>query len=172
MASQPVKHARGVKLLIMVGQADGPPETFVAFCTINAARSVVGEAATNDFNIPDCLDPDAMGWLAREKVSLSYSAQGAGILNTPDVQEFTDWLADPLPRNCQIIVDVPAADGGVVFAGAFHLTRFEITGDRGSKMEATLNLVSDGEITVTATAAVLEAAASPSTSKSKATEAA
>ena len=97
MASTPVKYARGVKLLIMVGQADGPPETFVAFCTINAARSVVGEAATNDFNIPDCEDPDKMGWLAREKVSLSYSAQGAGILNTPDVQEFADWLASMNP---------------------------------------------------------------------------
>jgi tail tube protein len=154
MASTPVKYARGVKLLIMVGQADGPPETFVAFCTINAARSVVGEAATNDFNIPDCEDPDKMGWLVSEKVSLRYTAQGAGILNTPDVQEFADWLADPNPRNCQIIVDVPAVDGGVVFAGQFHLTHFEITGDRGSKMEATVNLISNGEVTVTAAAAL------------------
>jgi len=154
MASAPIKHARGVKLLIMVGQADGPPETFVAFCTVNAARSVAGDAATNDFNIPDCEDPDKMGWLAREKVSLSYSAQGAGILNTPDVQEFADWLADPLSRNCQIVVDVPAADGGVIFAGLFHLTHFEITGDRGAKMEATINLISDGEIIVTAVAAL------------------
>jgi hypothetical protein len=154
MASTPVKYARGVKLLIMVGQADGPPETYVAFCTVNAARSVTGDAATNDFNIPDCEDPDALGWLVREKVSLSYAAQGAGILNTPDVQEFADWLADPNSRNCQIIVDVPAADGGVVFAGPFHLTHFEITGDRGAKMEATINLISDGEITVTATTAL------------------
>lgn len=153
MASTPVKHARGVKLLIMVGDA-ATPEVFTAFCTVNAARSVTGDAATNDFNIPDCEDPDAMGWLAREKVSLSYSAQGAGILNTPDVQEFADWLADPLSRNCQIIVDVPAADGGVIFAGPFHLTHFEITGNRGAKMEATINLISDGEITVTAAAAL------------------
>jgi len=150
MVSTPVKYARGVKLLIMVGDG-GSPEVFTAFCTINAARSVVGEAATNDFNIPDCEDPDALGWLVREKVSLQYTAQGAGILNTPDVQAFSDWLIDPDPRNCQIIVDVPAADGGVIFAGMFHLTHFEITGDRGNKMEATLNLISDGEIVVTAT---------------------
>jgi Phage tail tube protein len=154
----PVKYARGVKLLIMVGDG-GSPEVFTAFCTVNAARSVTGDAATNDFNIPDCDDPDALGWLVREKVSLSYSAQGAGILNTPDVMTFTEWLADPDSRNCQIVVDVPAADGGVVFAGAFHLTKFEITGDRGSKMEATLNLISDGEVVVTATPAALAAAA-------------
>ena len=155
----PVKHARGVKLLIKVGQADGPPETFVAWCTVNAARSISGEAATNDFNIPDCEDPDAMGWLAREKVSLSYSLSGAGILNTPDVQEFHDFLIDPLSRNCEIVVDVPAVDGGVIFAGKFHLTGFEITGDRGAKMEATITMVSDGEITVTAAAALADDAA-------------
>ena len=153
MPSTPVKHASGVKLLIMVGQKDGPPETFAAFCTVNAARSVVGEAATNDFNIPDCADPEALGWLVREKVSLQYTAQGAGILNTPDVQEFADWLAEPDPRNCQIIVDVLETDGGVVFAGMFHLTHFEITGNRGTKMEATLNFISDGEIIVTANTA-------------------
>ena len=172
--SNPVKHARGVKLLIMVGDA-AQPEVFTAFCTVNAARSVTGDAATNEFNIPDCDDPDKMGWLAREKVSLSYSAQGAGILNTPDTIIFTDWLADPLSRNCQIIVDVPAADGGVIFAGPFHLTHFEITGDRGAKMEATINLVSDGEIVVTPASAVDLAAAKGSgreRAASKATEAA
>jgi hypothetical protein len=145
----PVKYTRGVKLVIMVGDG-GSPEVFTPFCTVNAARSIKGDAATNDFNIPDCDDPDLVGWLAREKVSLSYAVNGAGILNTPDVQAFADWLADPLSHNCQIIVDVPSTDGGVIFTGPFHLTTFEITGDRGNKMEATLSLISDGEVTVAA----------------------
>jgi hypothetical protein len=97
-----------------------------------------------------------VGWLVREKVSLSYTLSGAGILNTPDVQTFTDFLADPLSRNCQIVVDVPLADGGVIFAGPFHLTVFELLGDRGKKMEATITMISDGEVVVTA---VLAAAA-------------
>jgi Phage tail tube protein len=152
-----VKHARGVQLVLKVGDG-AAPEVFTPLCTINAARSIAGEAATNDFNIPDCDNPDLMGWLAREKVSLSYSVNGAGILNTPDVVIFTDWLHDPLPHNCIIVVDVSTADGGVEFAGAFHLTTFEITGDRGSKMEATIALLSDGEVTVTPVAVVLDAA--------------
>jgi predicted secreted protein len=143
-----VQHARGVKLLLKVGDG-ASPEVFTAYCTINAARSISGTAATNDFNIPDCEDPDALAWISREKVSLSYSVAGAGILNTPDTELFTEFLADPDPRNCQIIVDVPAADGGVIFEGAFHLTEFQITGDRGGKMEASIALVSDGEVTVT-----------------------
>jgi hypothetical protein len=154
-----IKHARGVQLLLKVGDGAGPPEAFVVYCTINAARSISGEAATNDFNIPDCDDLDAVGWLAREKVSLSYSVSGAGILNTPDAIIFAEWFEDPLPRNCEIIVDVPAADGGIVFAGAFHLTTFEITGDRGTKMEATISLVSDGVVTVTAVAVAADEAA-------------
>jgi hypothetical protein len=152
-----VKYASGVKLVIMIGDG-ATPEVFTAYCTVNAARSIKGDAATNDFNIPDCDDPDMVGWLAREKVSLSYTLSGAGILNTPDVQVFAEYLADPLSRNCQIIVDVPAADGGVMFAGPFHLTSFEITGDRGKKMEATLSMVSDGEITVTPVSTVAAAA--------------
>jgi hypothetical protein len=156
MASNPVKYASGVLLLVMVGDG-GSPEVFTAFCTINAVRTLVGDTKTNDFNIPDCTDQDALGWLAREKISIEYTVTGQGILNTPDVIEFSEWLADTASRNCQIVVDVPNADGGVVFAGPFHLTHFELTGDRGTKMEATLTLISDGEIVVTPTLTVVSA---------------
>lgn len=144
-----VKHASGVKLLLKVGNG-ASPEVFTAFCSINASRSIQGSAQTNDFNIPDCADPEGLAWVVREKVSLSYSVSGAGIVNTPDVEDFTDFLADQSSRNCQIIVDVPSADGGVIFEGAFHLTEFQITGDRGGKMECSISLVSDGVIAVTA----------------------
>lgn len=144
-----VKHARGVKLLLKVGDG-ADPEVFTAYCTINAARNIKGTATTNDFNIPDCSDPDLLAWVVREKVSLSYTVSGAGILNTPDIQDFADWLALATSKNCQIVVDVPSADGGVIFEGAFHLTDFEITGDRGSKMEANISLASDGIVTVVA----------------------
>ena len=153
-----IKHARGVQLLLRVGDGESP-EVFTVYCTINAARSITGEAATNEFNIPDCDDLEAVGWIVSEKVSLSYTVSGAGILNTPDAEIFAEWLHDPLSRNCEIVVDVPAADGGITFAGKFHLTTFELTGDRGAKIEANLALVSDGVITVTAVAVAADAAA-------------
>jgi predicted secreted protein len=149
MVATPVKHARGVQLLLKVGNGMSP-ETFTALCTINAARSLKGTAGTNEFNIPDCADPDALAWIAREKVSLSYTVGGAGILNTPDVSTVAAWLASDESKNCQIVVDVPAAVGGVIFEGFFHLTDFEITGDRGGKMEANISLASDGAVTVSA----------------------
>lgn len=140
-----VKHARGVKLLLKV-ESQEVPDLFVAFCTINAARGITFSSATNEFPEIDCDNPDQVAWIVREKSSLSCAVTGAGILNTPDVQEFYDWLTDENSRSCEIVIDVDPSDGGVVFSGNFHLTDFSITGDRGSKMEATITLASDGEI--------------------------
>lgn len=145
-----VKHARGVKLLLKVGDGGSPSESFTSYCSINAARGITFSSATNEFPEIDCDDPDQVAWIVREKSSLSCSITGAGILNTPDIQDFFDWLTDDASKNCQIVVDVPSADGGVIFEGAFHLTEFAISGDRGAKMEVTISLVSDGEVTSTA----------------------
>lgn len=140
-----VKNARGVKLVIKVGDG-ADPEVFTTKCSINAARGIKFSSTTNEFPDIDCDDPDAVAWTLREKSGLSAAVDGAGILNTPDVQSFYDWFISPDSKNCQVIVDVPSADGGVIFPGAFHLTEFDITGDRGTKQECTLSLVSDGEI--------------------------
>lgn len=144
-----VTHARGVKLVLKIGDGEDP-EVFTAKCSINAQRSLSGTAQTNEFNLPDCADPDALAWVLREKSSLSYTFSGAGMLNTPDVLFFANYLKDPLSRNCQVIVDVPSADGGVIFEGGWHLVGFEITGDRGTKMECSISMASDGEIEVSA----------------------
>jgi hypothetical protein len=146
-----VQHARGVKLLVKVGDG-ASPEVFTAKCTLNAARGISFSATTRDFAIPDCSDPDLIAWLAREKESLGVTVTGGGMLNTPDSDEFFDWWKSEDTKNVQIVVDVPGADGGIIFEGAFHLTEFALSGDRGGKIEATLTLQSDGEVTSEANA--------------------
>lgn len=144
-----VKHARGVKLLLKVGNG-GTPEVFAAYCSINAARGITFSSTTNEFQEIDCDNPDQVAWMVREKTALSVAVSGAGMLNTPDLEAFFDWWKDETAKNCQIVVDVPDADGGLIFEGAFHLTEFGVTGDRGSKMEVSLSLASDGEVTAAA----------------------
>lgn len=144
-----VKHARGVKLLLKIGNGQ-IPEQFIAKCSFNAARGITFSSTTNDFVIPDCTNPDKIGWVAREKASVSVAVTGAGILNTPDVQDMYDYAISEEPRNCQVVVDVPSGDGGVVFEGPFHCTDFGITGDRGGKQECSISLASDGEVTCVA----------------------
>lgn len=146
-----IKHARGVSLLLKIGNG-AVPEVFTGYCSINAARGITFTAATNDFTIPDCLDLEKIAWIAREKVSLSVATNGAGTLNTPDVAMFFEYWKSEDSKNCQIVVDVPAGDGGVIFEGPFHLTEFAITGDKGAKQECSIALASDGEITCGANA--------------------
>lgn len=146
-----VKHARGVKLLIKVGDG-ASPEVFSTPCSINAERGITFTAGSNDADIPDCSNPDAIAWVVREKTNLSASITGSGVLDTSDVQDFYDWLKSEDPKNIKVIVDVPSSDGGVIFTGAFHLTEFSITGNRAEKMQASISLSSSGEITSAANA--------------------
>lgn len=141
-----VKHARGVKLLIKVGDG-ATPEVFSTPCSINAERGITFTAGVNDQDIPDCSNPDAIAWVVREMTNLSASITGSGTLDTEDAEFFFDWLKSEDPKNVKVIVDVPAARGGVIFTGSFHLTEFSITGNRGEKMQASISLSSDGEIT-------------------------
>lgn len=141
-----IKKASGVKLLLKVGDG-ASPEGFTAFCSVNAARGITFSSQTNEFPDIDCDNPEAVAWVATEKTNLSCKVTGAGTLNTPDVDDFFEWQTSSDPKNCHIVVDVPSADGGVIFEGAFHLTEFAITGDRGAKMQCSISLASDGEVT-------------------------
>ena len=149
MTAQPLKDARGTKLVLKVGDGANS-EVFTALCTINTSRGITISSPTNEFPQIDCNNPDAVAWLLREKSSVSAAVSGAGTVNTPDVGMLFDWAASPDSRNCKIILDVPSSDGGVIFTGKFHLTEFALTGDRGAKVTATMSLASDGTLTKTA----------------------
>lgn len=142
-----VTHARGVKLLLKV-EMTAASGTYTAFCSINSQRGLTFSSDTNDQVIPDCADPDLPGWVAREKVSLSAAFEGSGMLNTPDIADFFTWFKDDATRSAKVVVDVPTASGGRVFTGDWHLTQFQITGDRGGKVEVSISCASDGEITI------------------------
>lgn len=145
-----LQSASGVKLVVKKGDGGSPSETFTALCTINAQRAISFQAATGESLDIDCNAPEQVAWVLREKTSKSVSVTGQGTFNTPDGQTLFDWWNDDDPANVQIIVDVASADGGLIFEGAFLLTDFEITGDRGSKMTAQMTLMSSGEVTATA----------------------
>lgn len=141
-----IKHARGVKLLIKVARPDAP-SVFETFCTINAERGITFTAGLNEQEVIDCEDLEAIAWVLREKSNLSAAITGSGTVNTPDIDVFYDWLADPNSWPTKVIIDVPGADGGVIFTGNFHMSEFSVTGNKGEKMQASTSLSSDGRIT-------------------------
>lgn len=143
-----VNYTRGVKLVLKVGDG-ASPEVLTALCTINAERGITFNAQTNDATIPDCADLDAMAWLAREKVSLSVDVTGGGMAHKQDVKKLWDWFESEDAKNCHIILDDDTAGNVITFAGAFHLTQFDLTGNRGEKVNSTMTLSSDGAVTAT-----------------------
>lgn len=143
-----VNYTRGVKLVLKVSQG-GSPETFAALCTINAERGVTFNAQTNDATIPDCSDLDAIAFLAREKQSLSVDFSGGGMSDKANVKTLWDWWVGEDSKNCQIVLDDDTAGNVITFEGGFHLTQFELSGNRGEKVTSTMTLASDGIVEAT-----------------------
>ena len=147
-----IKHFKGVRLLVKVALPSAPT-VFNLFCTINAERGITFTAGVNDQEVIDCADLEAVAWVLREKTNLSAAITGSGTVNTPDIETFYDWLTDENSWNVKVILDVPSADGGVIFTGKFHLTEFSLTGNRGEKGQSSLSLSSDGAVLKTENAA-------------------
>lgn len=131
---------RGTALYIKVGDG-ADPEVFTHPCLINTQRGIQFQSSTNKIIVPDCDNPDDPAWTEAIKDSLGATINGAGTLDTASVASFDAWFRSPDPKNVQVWL---AALGH--WAGAFNLTNFEITGDRGSLAEVTITLESSGVI--------------------------
>jgi hypothetical protein len=141
------KVVRGKSLLIKVSDGGGTP-VYAHPCLINAARGIVFTAESNQTRIPDCDDPELISWIKREKTALGATINGAGVLNTPDTEEYFNWWKSTSAKVIRVeLSGVSGANGGGYFQGSFHLTNFEITGDLGEYAQCSVSLESDGEIT-------------------------
>jgi len=143
-----VKHTRGVKLVLKIGDG-ATPQVFTPFCSINAERGITFTTALNDEVIPDCTDPDKIAWVAREKVSRSMSFTGGGMLHKSDVKRAWDLDESEDAADFQVILDDDDVDNVIMWEGAFHMSEFGITGNRGEKAQFNANFSSDGPITAT-----------------------
>lgn len=141
-----VNYTRGVKLVLKVGDGESP-EVFTALCTINAERGISFDGQFRDEQIPDCSNPDLVSWISREAESLSVGVTGGGMSAKEDVHTLWTWWSSGDSKNCQIILDDDTAGNVITWEGAFKLTQFEMSGNRGEKVASTVSLASDGEVT-------------------------
>lgn len=144
-----VKTINGSQLLVQIGDGASPSETFTHDCLINTSRGIAFSADTNEFVVPDCLDPDAPAWKELTKDGLSAQITGAGVVHTSSIESWFDWFTSANTKNIRVKVNVAGADGGGYWQGAFHLTAFEVSGDRKAKAEVSVTLVSSGPVTWT-----------------------
>lgn len=135
---------KGTALYIKVGNA-ASPEVFAHPCLINAKRGIKFTSNTNKIIMPDCTNPDDPAWNEAIKDGLSASIDGAGKLDNvlATIQFYDTWFRAGDPKNVQVWLGTVGR-----WPGAFHLTNFEISGDRNDYAEVSLTLESTGALGV------------------------
>jgi predicted secreted protein len=132
----------GTKLLILVGDG-ASPEVFSAPCGLTS-NGVDFTASTNTTLIPDCADPEAPAWEAKDINALSCQVTGKGVMAVESFDVWNDWFQSAEIKNCQIKLDDPALGH---WLGAFVLSSLKYGGERGQKVTLDITLVNSGAVT-------------------------
>lgn len=147
------KSLAGKSLLIKVSDGAGTP-VFAHPCLINAARGIQFSSTSNERRIPDCTDPELIAWTKINKVSLSATISGAGVMNTTDNVYYFNWFNSDNAIAVRVEYSgVTLANGGGWWAGVWKLTDYGNDGDIGDEVNASLTLKSHGAISWVAAAA-------------------
>ncbi|PSJ64507.1 phage tail tube protein [Kumtagia ephedrae] len=144
-----IKVMNGEQLLVQIGDGATPTEGFAHDCLINTERGIQFTSTTNDTVVPDCESPELPGWFQRNKDGLSATITGAGKVHTTSLENWWTWYAGDATKNVRVRINVPAADGGGYWQGAFHLTEFQVSGTRKEHADVSVTLMNDGTITWT-----------------------
>jgi len=131
----------GTKLLILVGDG-GTPEVFSQPCGLTT-RAFDLAATTNTTLIPDCDDPEAPAWEAKDVNALSAQISGNGVMAVESFDTWNDWFLSASSKHIQIKLDDPALG---YWSGSFILTSLKYGGERGKKVTIDVTMVNDGTV--------------------------
>jgi len=126
------------QFLIQLGNG-AVPEVFASPCGLNS-RGFSRTAATNDTNVPDCDNPDAPSWLDRDVVSLAAALSGSGVVADEDYDVWNTWWESGVSKNIKVTL------GTRVWLGAAILTKLNVTGSRGKRVDLDVSIDSDGPL--------------------------
>lgn len=132
----------GTKLLILVGDG-ATPEVFGQPCGLTT-RGFDLAASTNSTLIPDCDDPEAPAWEAKDVNALSATISGSGVMAIEAFPTWNDWFMNAQSKNIQIKLDDPALG---YWQGSFIMSATKFSGVRGQKVNIDVTMVNDGAIT-------------------------
>lgn len=129
------------------------PGTYLRPCGLNN-HTVTFTKNTTEVTVPDCDDPELPAWIERGVESLDLSASGEGILAAEAVNSWWESFNTTESINARIYIGAPDdVANGHYWEGKVHVTSFEVTGERGNKAQASISIVSDGEVTFNNTTA-------------------
>jgi hypothetical protein len=120
------------------------PEVFAAPCGLTT-KGLNLTAAVNEFNVPDCDDPDAPMFTERVISSLSAGVTGSGILDMGSFDEWREWHMSGLARNIQVTFSAPGIQGAGYFEMSAVLTTLNFTGNQGELVTVEIEIQSNGQ---------------------------
>lgn len=136
---------KGSKLLIRLGDG-ASPEVFAAPCGLTT-KALNFSASSNEFNVPDCDDPDAPTWTERVVSALSAGITGSGTLAMESLETWREWFLSAQAKNIQVKFDATGANGGGHYAMSAILSTFNVTGEVGGLCQIEVEMASNGEVT-------------------------
>lgn len=131
----------GTKLFILLGNG-ATPEVFASPCGLTS-QGVDFTASTNTTIIPDCVDPEAAAWEAKDINALSAQVTGTGVMAVESFSTWNDWFQSADIRALQIKLDAPALGH---WLGDFVLSSLKYGGTRGEKVTIDVTLVNSGAV--------------------------
>jgi len=132
--------ARPGKMRILLGNGGGP-EVFSAPCGMTTKGLTITKNLS-EVSIPDCDDPDAAFWQARDVESLSAAISGEGVLAAESEDE---WNAAAFSTDAiNVKVEIEFSTGTRTYTGAFHIDSFAVSAQQGQRVSANISMQSDG----------------------------
>lgn len=130
------------QFLIQVGDGSSP-ETFAAPCGLTT-KGFNQTANMQETSVPDCADPDAPAYIERAVDTISSEISGSGVMATEAFTTWQAWFDSAASKNCRIY---PKGSSGGYWEGLFILSAFNLTVQRGQKVNVDVTMTSDGEYT-------------------------
>jgi len=131
----------GTKLWILLGDG-AQPEVFEQPCGLTT-RGIAFTASTNTTLIPDCDDPEAPAWEAKDVNGLSAQVSGNGVMAIESFDVWNDWFQSAALKTCQVTLDDPALGH---WEGQFILSQLTYGGQRGQKVTVDVTMDNSGAV--------------------------
>jgi len=134
---------KGGKIRVMLGN-DADPIVYAAPCGFTQ-RSITLNKGLEEFQLPDCDDPDSVSWAGRDATSLSMGVSGEGILASESVETWLEaWESiDSVP----VKVEWQFPSKTITWTGKMHVESMEVGGENGRRATNSVSMQSDGKMT-------------------------
>jgi hypothetical protein len=141
---------RGTYVTILMGQEDGPPETFAVLCGITA-KSLSDTVNTSDTFNRDCADPEDAPVRQISATGRQWSMRGSGNLNRTLLPDLDDAVG--VTKSYRFFIARKATEVSPklngYYGGEAMITSKVLNGDDGGYLAVDLTFESDGEWTWT-----------------------